>query len=173
MPLLSLRFYGDPILAQKAQPIPTIEPRHHQLAADMIETMYKENGIGLAANQIGSLERIFVIDPGVKKSPNTHTPQVFINPEILKFSVEDEPYNEGCLSIPEIESEVYRPSRITVRWTDLEGNTHTQEFSDLAARVIQHELDHLDGILFIDQIPEKARVKLAGRLNKLKQDKGL
>lgn len=171
MALLTLRIYGDPILAQKALPIQTIEERHHTLAADMIETMYASQGIGLAANQIGSLERIFVIDPGIKKSPNSKNPQVFLNPEILKYSVEDDPYVEGCLSIPEIESEVYRPSVITVRWMDLQGKTHTQEFSDLAARVIQHEYDHLEGILFIDQIPERARLKLVGRLNKLKQER--
>jgi peptide deformylase len=167
MARLPLRFYGDPVLAQKAQPISAIEPRHHQLAEDMIETMYAESGIGLAANQVGSLERIFVIDPGIKNS-KARNPQVFLNPELLDMSVEDESYTEGCLSIPMVEADVYRPKRVKLRWLDLDGKNHEQWFDDLAARVIQHEYDHLEGVLFVDQIPESKRAKLAGKLNLIK-----
>jgi peptide deformylase len=180
MTLLPIRKYGDPILRQKARPIAAITAELRQLAADMGETMYAANGIGLAANQIGRLERILVLDvvqtddgpgkPRGRQRTSERQLEVYLNPEILDTGIEDDTYSEGCLSIPGLEGDVYRPLRLTLRWMDLDGATHEASFDGMRARVLQHEIDHLDGILFIDRLPEARRASLAGALNRLKKE---
>jgi len=177
MAILPIRLYGDPVLREKAQPIAEITDDLRQFAADMGETMYAAGGIGLAANQVGDLRRILVVDVtdrGEKRSkkrakPGTHL-EVYINPEVLETSVEDEGYSEGCLSIPGLEGDVYRPVRIRLRWTDLDGQTREADFTDLHARVLLHEIDHLDGVLFVDHLPPARRTAIAPALARIRQE---
>lgn len=178
MPPLPIRLYGDPVLREKAQPITEITDELRHFAAAMIETMYEAGGVGLAANQVGDRRRILVLDVserGEKGSakrrriPPAPEPEVYINPEVLESSVEDDDYSEGCLSIPGVEADVFRPRRLRLRWTDLEGQQHEQEIDGMRARVLQHEIDHLDGVLFIDHLPENRRKSLAGALARIRQ----
>lgn len=181
MSVLDIRIYGDPILRAKGREMGRDEltPAFRELIESMAETMYGANGIGLAATQVGDMRRFFIADvdqvEGEKskgrrvKNPDKRKLQVFINPEILESSTEDEPYNEGCLSIPELEADVFRPVRVRVRYRDGEWNEKTGWIDELLARVFQHELDHLDGVLFIDRIPAQQRIGIAGQLNRLKR----
>ena len=182
MGILEIRKYGDPVLREKAAPVGEITEELRQRAHDMGETMYAAAGIGLAANQVGYLRRMLVID--VAQSTEGDTPrarkanrsssrvrqlEVYLNPEILETSELDEPYTEGCLSIPEIEGEVYRPVSIRVWWMDLKGESREAEFDGIRARVLQHEIDHLNGVLFVDHLGVVKRRLLAGRLNRMKR----
>ncbi len=171
MATLDVLIYGDPVLKQVAEPIKKITSRHHRLAADMVETMYDAQGIGLAANQVGVLERIAVVDVEWAKAKEGEKPEkkptVLINPEILEESVEDAPYEEGCLSIPNIKGEVWRPVSIKLRYQTLEGQTVVQDCDDLLARCVQHEVDHLNGVLFIDRMGKLKRALLRRSLNQL------
>ncbi|HPK01181.1 MAG TPA: peptide deformylase [Candidatus Sumerlaeota bacterium] len=173
MPLLPIRIYDDPILRETARPIEQVTDRLRALARDMAETMYEARGIGLAANQIGELERIIVVDVdwasrnGRRALPRN--PLTLINPEILDDSVEDDVCSEGCLSIPGVEGDVWRPVRIRYRYTDLEGRTHEDEAEGLRARCIQHEIDHLNGVLFIDRMTPEERARLAGALAQIRR----
>lgn len=181
MSLLTLRIYGDPVLRQRAREVrpEEIDDTFRQLAEDMGETMYAAQGIGLAANQIGETRRIFVADwdqvtdsprRGKRtKDPKKRNLRVLINPVIISSSDEDEEASEGCLSIPELEADLFRPRRIRVQYRDLDWQQHEEELDDLPARVFQHELDHLDGILFIDRIGADARARLAGALSRIKK----
>lgn len=173
MALMEIKLYDDPVLREKARLIAAVEERHRQLGADMAETMYAAHGIGLAANQVGLTERIIVVDvdwPEVDSDDwRDYQPTVMINPEVLEESADDDVYEEGCLSLPEINGEVWRPVSIRYRYTDLDGVTHECEASDLQARCIMHEIDHLDGILFIDRMATEPRRGLAGKLAKLRQ----
>ena len=142
MAVLDIRVLGDPILRERTERLPHVTEDLRSLVVDMFETMYAAEGIGLAAPQVGRKERVFVMD--VDENPLT-----MINPEIVERDG-TERAEEGCLSIPEIFGDVDRATRIVVRATDLDGNTIETELTDLAARCVQHELDHLDGKLFID-----------------------
>lgn len=159
---LGLRFYGDPILREKAKNVHNIDVRHKELVTHMFEVMYREGGVGLAANQVGCLERVFVID-------SAHDRHAFLNPEIVSFSAEKTSFNEACLSIPGVQCEVRRPSSLILRWIDLGSTEIIREFHGLAARTIQHELDHLDGLLFIDRLSDRQRTRLSGRLNGIRR----
>jgi peptide deformylase len=175
MSSLAIHVYGDPILRQKARTIARVEERHQQFARAMAEAMYGARGIGLAANQVGLLERLIVVDvewsdrktkadKGLERCPI-----MMINPEILDESVEDDQTAEGCLSLPEMEGSVWRPSRIRYRYLDLAGRAIEAEATGLLSRCIQHEIDHLDGVLFIDRMAPDAREKLAGKLASLRE----
>jgi peptide deformylase len=154
--------YGDPVLKKVAEDIDKDSVDVKKLAEDMFETMYAAHGVGLAAPQIGKSIRMFVIDAepmdeedeslkGLKK--------VFINPTILEEEGEDWAFEEGCLSIPGIRAEVKRPERVQIHYYDEDWNEYTEDFEGLAARVIQHEYDHLEGILFTDYLsPIKKRL---------------
>jgi peptide deformylase len=144
---LPIKIYPDPVLKEKAQVVTTFDSKIKKLAEDMIETMYKEEGVGLAANQVGSLSRIFVLDV----SENGDDPVPFINPEIIKKAGKKKG-DEGCLSIPGFREIVERSETITVKAQDVEGNFFELEAEGLLSVCIQHELDHLDGILFIDRL---------------------
>ena len=142
MAVLDIRVLGDPILRERTESLPHVTEELRSLVADMFETMYAAEGIGLAAPQVGRKARVFVMD--VDENPLT-----MINPVIIEQEGKERA-EEGCLSIPEIFGDVDRATRIVVRATDLDGNSLEIELTDLAARCVQHELDHLDGKLFID-----------------------
>ena len=153
-----------------AAPVAQVDDRIRATIADMFETMYAARGIGLAATQVGILERIVVIDlqeredEADEKAAPVRNPHAFVNPELVAVSEETAVYNEGCLSIPEQYAEVERPARCTVRWLDEQGTAQEREMEGLMATCIQHEIDHLNGVLFIDHI---SRLKRDMVLNKL------
>ena len=154
----------DARLRAVADPIDKIDDEVKQLAQDMLATMYAAPGIGLAAPQVGELRRLVVMD--LAKEGEKPDPIVMINPEILKFSDETVTTEEGCLSIPELYYEVERPAEVTVRYTDLEGNTVTREATDRLAICVQHELDHLDGVLYIDYLSRLKRDRVLKKFEK-------
>lgn len=154
----------DPRLRAIADPIDKIDDSIRQLALDMLQTMYDAPGIGLAAPQIGELRRIVVMD--LAKEDEPRDPVVMINPEILKFSDETVVTEEGCLSIPELYYEVERPAEVTVRYTDLEGRTVEREATERLAICVQHELDHLDGVLYIDYLSRLKRDRVLKKFQK-------
>lgn len=154
----------DQRLRAVAEPIEKVDAEVKQLAADMLETMYDAPGIGLAAPQIGELRRIVVMD--VAKEGETPDPLVMINPEILKYSDETVVTEEGCLSIPEVYYEVERPAEVTVRYTDLEGKSVERDATDRLAICIQHEIDHLDGVLYIDYLSRLKRDRVLKKFQK-------
>lgn len=176
MGLLKIIRYGHPLLKEKAADVKSIGTRERELIAAMGETMYAAHGIGLAATQVGVMERIFVVDIDQDREAEeegeqpTRLLRVFINPEITWESDEDEPFKEGCLSIPGVEAEVYRPSRVHVSARDENFEPFTVEADELLARVIQHEQDHLNGTLFVDRLPLLKRPMVAGQLNRLKKE---
>lgn len=160
-PILTL---PDARLRAVADPIPEIDAEIKALAKDMLDTMYAAPGIGLAAPQLGVLKRIVVMD--LAKDDTPPEPIVMINPEIEKFSDETVVSEEGCLSIPELYYDVERPAEITVKYTDLEGKTVTRDASERLAICIQHELDHLDGVLYIDYLSRLKRDRVIKKFEK-------
>ncbi len=146
MALRTIVYEGEDVLLKKARPITVFDEKLATLAADMLETMHAKDGIGLAANQIGLLRRIFVMDLQDEEAPED-SPQVFINPEILEQEG-SQTYLEGCLSLPGLYGYVERPAWLKLHFQDLEGVTHELEARGLAAVCIAHEIDHLNGILF-------------------------
>lgn len=150
MAVLRIRKYGDPILRQKARTVEKFDDKLRKSAADMIETMQAASGIGLAANQVGFAEALCVVDVGLVD--NAAKPQAFVNPVILETGGNIVPHEEGCLSIPDVTDEVDRPERIRIQFHDLEGAPHEQEFEGMVARVLQHEIDHLNGVFFVDRL---------------------
>ena len=155
MPLLDIRVLGDPVLRQTTTPVTEITPDLLRLAEDMLETMYVARGIGLAAPQVGRTERLAVIDLG-------GAPLVLFNPVVTASSSAAEKSEEGCLSIPEVYGDVERPARVTVAYVDRHGAQQVIEADDLLGRCLQHEIDHLDGKLFLDYLgPFKRRAAMA------------
>jgi peptide deformylase len=177
----------DPRLKQVSARVERFDDELKTLVADMFETMYDAPGIGLAAIQVGVPLRVLVIDlqpedpdaePEVctahgdhhhTHQPTRKEPRVFINPEILDPSEELSVYNEGCLSVPEIYAEVERPAMIRARWQDLDGNVREEEMEGLMATCLQHEIDHLEGILFIDHLSRLKRQMAVKKLEKLRK----
>jgi peptide deformylase len=157
--MLDIITLGDEVLHEKAQPIQDFGPEVSMLADAMFDAMEADNGIGLAGPQIGVLKRIFVTD-----APDE--PRVFINPEIIETSFETVSIEEGCLSVPGIFAQLQRPERITVQARDAKGKLFTLKAEGMLARVIQHENDHLNGILFIDRLPEETREHLVSLYEK-------
>lgn len=155
----------DPRLRAVADPIEKIDDGIRRLAKDMLETMYDAPGIGLAAPQIGEMKRIVVMDLAKEEEPAD--PLVMINPEILAISDETVTTEEGCLSIPELYYDVERPAEVTVRYTDLEGQTVEREAKERFAICVQHELDHLDGVLYIDYLSRLKRDRVLKKFQKL------
>ena len=157
--------YGDPILRKPTRFIEKEELDLKKLSGDMFETMYNASGVGLAAPQIGMNIRVFVVDgtPFSEKDEDDDDDEpdlsladfkkVFINPEILKEEGKEWAFEEGCLSIPGIRGDVYRPEKVTIRYRDTDWNEVIEEYSGMAARIIQHEYDHLLGKLFVDYLP--------------------
>lgn len=154
----------DKRLRALSQPVVKIDGATKKLVADMFETMYDAPGIGLAAIQIGVPQRVVTID--ATRGEEEKKPIALINPELLWVSDEKGVLEEGCLSIPEVADEVERPLRIRARFTDLEGQTVEVEAEDLFARVFQHELDHLNGVLFIDHLSKLKRDRVIKKFSK-------
>ena len=147
MALRTIREYGDDVLAKECREVKEITPRVKELVADMLDTMYEANGVGLAAPQVGVLKRIVVIDV----SPEADQPLVMINPVIIKKNGEQTGY-EGCLSLPGKSGIVTRPNHVIARAMDLDGNEYEIEGEELLARAICHELDHLDGHMYVEKV---------------------
>ena len=167
MALLQVHEFPDPILQQHAMPVTVFDDKLRQLSADMLETMYEERGIGLAANQVAVLKQIVVVD--VMAGDEDHgqrEPQVLVNPKIVAASGETA-IEEGCLSVPEFRAEVPRAEKIKVEYQDLEGQPQTLEADGLLAICLQHEFDHLRGRLFIDYLPPLKQRMVKKRLAKL------
>ena len=163
----------DPLLRQISTPVETVDDDIRALIADMFETMYDAPGIGLAAIQVGIPKRILVIDlqePKEEGGEGVKDPRVFINPEILEESDQDVPYTEGCLSVPDQYAEVDRPDRIRARWLDEKGNAHEEEIEGLLATCLQHEMDHLEGVLFIDHLSRLKREMILKKLAKQRKE---
>lgn len=163
---LQLRYYGDPVLRQKAQPVAAITDAELQLAEDMLITMYATgNGIGLAATQVGVLKRFLIVDVG-EEDDEEYEPVMLFNPEIL--SAEGEVVaEEGCLSIPDVTADVKRPERVVVEGINVAREQVRIEADGLLARALQHEIDHLNGVLFIDRLSGLRRQLLAGKLRQI------
>jgi peptide deformylase len=154
----------DPRLRLVSKPVKEINAEIRTLVADMFETMYAAPGIGLAAIQVGVPQRVVTLDLAKKDEPKD--PQVVINPELLWASEERSTYEEGCLSIPEFYEEVERPAQVKVRFTDLEGHVREVEANALLATCLQHEIDHLNGVLFIDHISKLKRDRITKKFAK-------
>lgn len=162
--------HPDPRLKKACAPLPDVSDELRVLADDMLETMYDAPGIGLAAPQIGVLSRLVVLDC-VKEEGEAPRPLVMFNPEILSASEETSVYEEGCLSIPEQFAEVTRPAEVEVRWMDQNGAEQAEVFRGLWATCVQHEIDHLDGKLFIDYLKPLKRQMITRRMQKLKRER--
>lgn len=187
MAILPIREIPDPILKQVSVPVDTFDDQLKILVADMFETMYDAPGIGLAAVQVGVPIRLLVIDlqpedPDAEPelchshgghehyhTPHKREPMVFINPEILSSSEDYTVYNEGCLSVPEIYAEVERPAAIRARWQDIDGKVHEEDIEGMLAICLQHEIDHLEGVVFIDHLSRLKRQMAIKKLEKLRK----
>jgi peptide deformylase len=180
--ILPILEYGDPILRAKGKPIENIDDRIRELAANMIETMHTANGVGLAAQQVGESLQLTVLDvslvedrpstlkvDGEEVDPKAAMPMVLINPEI-QLQGAAETGVEGCLSFPEITGDIERATAVTVRAQTLEGSAVEIEATGFLARAIQHEGDHLNGILFIDRMNSAAKAALSSRLKRLQKE---
>ncbi len=157
----------DPMLRQSAAPVERVDDALLRLADDMLETMYDAPGIGLAATQVGVPRRMFVMDATRDDTPKE--PLVLINPEIVALGAEMRLHEEGCLSIPEFYAEVERPASARIRYIDRDGAEQERLFDDLRATVVQHEVDHLNGVLFIDYLSRLKRDMIVRKMTKAKK----
>lgn len=179
--ILPIVAYGDPVLRKEAKDITPEYPGLKDLINNMFETMYAANGVGLAAPQIGLAIRIFVIDASPFSDDEEMTPEeqellknfkkVFINATIEEETGEEWGFNEGCLSIPDIREDVFRPENVKITYFDENFVEHTETYNGLAARVIQHEYDHIEGILFTDKLSGLKKRLLKGKLSNISKGK--
>jgi len=186
MKILPLVIAPDPLLKQVSKPVEKIDDALRSFMKDMVSTMYSEHGVGLAAVQVGVLKRILVIDVDYKIQEHDHhhhdhhgcggihvkntNPRYFINPEIVEFSKESSSYNEGCLSFPGMRSDVVRPQIVKVKFLDENGKEQVEEMRGLLATCIQHEMDHLNGIVFVDHISKLKREVILNKMKKFKSN---
>lgn len=176
MSLLPIIEVPDPMLRAKSAPVERVDDELRRLVSDMFETMYKAPGIGLAAVQVAIPRRVMVIDlqdPEEEGGEPVKKPMAFINPEILWSSDERKTYNEGCLSIPEQYAEIERPDRVRARWLDEQGMQHEEEVDGLLSVCLQHEVDHLNGVLFIDYLSRLKRDIVLKKLSKYRKEHGI
>ena len=166
----SIVLHPDARLKKKSVEVENITDALIKLAEDMMETMYDAPGIGLAAPQIGVLERLIVMDCA-KKEDEEPDPIIMVNPTIIASSEENSVYEEGCLSIPEHFAEITRPEFVQVEWIDLGGKQHSEEFNGLKSTCVQHEIDHLNGKLFIDYLGPMKRQLITRKMQKFKREK--
>lgn len=171
MSILPITVYGDKILRKKVDQVTKINDKTIELIKFMFETMRNANGIGLAANQVGVNKSIFVVDISPIEDYEKYKPITMINPKIVNKSDELVMIEEGCLSIPDIRGEVIRPKEITIKYQDIDLNEQQIDADDLYARVIQHEYDHLKGILFIDLISDELKKELKKPLKSIQKRK--
>ena len=183
MKILPLIIAPDPLLKKISNPVGNVDDALRQFMNDMVSTMYAERGIGLAAVQVGVLKRILVIDVDYEQEEHHHhhhdhhgcggvhvkntNPRFFVNPEIIEVSKEESSYDEGCLSFPGARSEVVRPEIVKVRYLDENGKEHVEEMDGILATCIQHEIDHLNGITFVDHISKLKRDVILNKMKKL------
>lgn len=181
MRILPLIIAPNPLLKQISKPVEKIDDSLRQLMHDMVNTMYAEHGVGLAAVQVGVLKRALVIDVNYESDEHHHhdhhgcsgvhvkntNPRFFINPEIIESSKEYQSYNEGCLSFPDMRSDVSRPEKVKVKYSDLDEKEHVESMTGLLAICIQHEIDHLNGIVFVDHISKIKRDVILNKMKKL------
>ena len=165
----NILIHPDPRLKKVCAPVADMSDDLRKLADDMLETMYDAPGIGLAAPQIGIMDRLIVLDC-VKEEGETPRPLVMFNPVVLSASEETNVYEEGCLSIPEQYGEVTRPEAVDVEWMDRDGNARRETFDGLWATCVQHEIDHLQGKLFIDYLKPLRRQMITRKMQKLKRE---
>lgn len=159
-----------PVLKKSTKPIAEFNQELKDLVNNLYETLYSiSNGVGLAANQVGKSLSVFIVDVQNGNKDAKKEPITFINPEIISFSDEKNEYNEGCLSIPEYYENVKRPSKIELVYYDIDMKEHRREFDDFLARVIQHEVDHLDGILMFERVSSLRRTLSKSKLNKIQR----
>jgi peptide deformylase len=179
--ILPIIAYGDPVLKKKAKPITKDYPKLPELIDNMFETMYGANGLGLAAPQVGLSIRMFLVDTSPFANDNEFTDEekaiykdfkkVFINAEIVDREGDEWVFNEGCLSIPGITEDVFRESTITIKYQDENFKEYTETYDGIIARVIQHEYDHIEGVLFIDKLSSLKKRILKGRLANISKGK--
>ncbi len=162
-----LHLLGSPVLRQRATPVSVVDEEVRQLVDDLFETMRAEGGVGLAANQVGVARRVAVVDVGA----DDPSPLVMINPRVVHTSAVVETAEEGCLSIPDIYAEVERPLRVTLEALDRDGRPYKVELSEFKARAVQHEIDHLDGVLFLDRLSAMKRSLLLAKWKKSRKGK--
>lgn len=165
MALLDILTVPNPVLKQVSKPVERVDDDLRRLMDDMLETMYAAPGIGLAAIQVGVPKQVIVMDLARQDEPPQ--PRYFVNPEILWASEDTAPYEEGCLSVPEVYDEVDRPARVKLRYLDYHGKEVTEDAEGLFAVCIQHEMDHLKGVLFIDHLSRLKRERAVARVRKL------
>jgi len=158
----------NPFLRQKSKSVDSVDGSTRELMDDMLETMYKAPGIGLAAIQIGVPKRIIVLD--ISKNPEKKEPMYFVNPEIVSTSKNDSTYEEGCLSVPGQFAEIDRPDKCHIKYLDYNGETKELKAEGLLATCIQHEIDHLEGILFIDYLSKLKKSMIVKKLSKQKKE---
>lgn len=164
--------YGDPVLKKKAENIEKGEFDVKELAEDMFETMASASGIGLAAPQIGKSIRMFVVDGSpLEEKGMENFRKVFINPEMIDETGEEWAFEEGCLSIPNIREDVFRQEKIKIKYFDEDWNEHVDEFDGMKARIIQHEYDHIEGVLFTDYLSPLKKRMLKGKLTNITKGK--
>ena len=164
LPILTL---PDPVLRKKAKPVERIDAELRRLMDDMLATMYDAPGIGLAAPQVGVLRRLIVMDPAKDEAPKS--PLVMVNPEILEHSEEMRTHEEGCLSIPDFTAEIERPARTRVSYIDREVKKREAELEGIWSTLVQHEIDHLNGVLFIDYLSRLKRDMVVRKFTKQKR----
>ncbi len=179
--ILPIVGYGDPVLRKKCEEISNDYPELKKVVADMYETMYNAYGVGLAAPQVGMPIRIFIVDTEAFSEDEelskeeqellANFSKTFINPTILKEEGEEWGFNEGCLSIPEVREDVYRQEKITIEYYDEDFNKHTDVYDGMIARVIQHEYDHIEGILFTDKISSLKKRLIQKKLQNIMEGK--
>ena len=169
MNLRHILIHPDPRLKMVCKPVLVVTKDIERLADEMLATMYAAPGIGLAAPQVGVLSRLLVMDC-IKDEGAAPRPMALLNPQVIALSDERSIYDEGCLSIPDQYAEVERPAEVTVRWMDLKGQTQEEHFTGLWATCVQHEIDHLNGILFIDYLKPLRRQMITRKMVKFKRD---
>ena len=163
--------FGDKILRKKVNKVKVVDNEIIELITNMFDTMRNANGIGLAANQVGADRKIFIVDLTKVEGYEDLKPIVFINPKIVKHSEEQTVFEEGCLSIPDIRGDVERPETITIEYQDAELKEQTMDADNLLSRVIQHEYDHLLGILFTDLVDDEMKKRLKKPLHRIRKRK--
>ncbi len=184
MNILELITAPDPLLNMVSKRVEIIDDQLQNFMKDMITTMYHERGIGLAAVQVGVLKRILVMDVDYENDDHFHdhdncnsihvkntNPQYFVNPEIIEFSKIKTPYNEGCLSFPGARAEIIRPDSVVVKYLDFNAKEQVKKFTGISATCIQHEIDHLNGITFVDHISSLKRDFIIRKMKKIKNKK--
>lgn len=180
--LLAIRYYGDPVLRESFRRVEVFDDDLRRFAEDLIETMRDSHGVGLAAQQVGDTRAVCVIEvpeaydtdeEGHRLNPELPMPLVLVNPVVSEPTRRTEGFEEGCLSFPDIRGTIVRPVEVTLAYQDLNGTAHTVVVRDFTARVIQHEVDHLNGILFIDRMSPAKKLALRNRLKRLKAEAGV